>query len=181
MGARLTAAGCALLLLSFPLSGSAKPTAAQKRSGETALVDALAACRAIADPKDRLACFDQASAKLVDAVERRELVVMDRQDIRKTRRSLFGFSLPRVPLFGGDGDDEEEAKEITATVDGSTPMPNGRWQIRLDTGALWQTTETSPYVSRPKKGDKIVITRGALGNYFLKIAGQRAIRGIRVG
>ena len=61
-------------------------------------------CRAILDNGQRLACFDQAAAA-VDAAERnKELVVVDRREIRETKRSLFGFTLPRISLFSDDRD-----------------------------------------------------------------------------
>lgn len=154
----------------------AKPKAQDARSN--ALIQALSACRGVADEKARLDCYDQASARLAEAVDKRELVVMDRQEIRETRRSLFGFSVPNIPLFRGEagGDDGK----LETTIAGASRLEGGKWQIRLEDGAIWQTNETRLNLADPRPGQKIVIQRGTLGNYFLRIDGQRGVRGRRV-
>jgi hypothetical protein len=159
-----------------PASAPAKPKAQDARSN--ALLQALSACRSVTDEKARLDCYDQASARLSEAVDKKELVVLDRQEIRETRRSLFGFSVPNIPLFRGEsgGDDGK----LETTIAGAGRLEGGKWQIRLEDGALWQTTETRLNFSDPRPGQKIVIQRGSLGNYFLRVDGQRGIRGRRV-
>jgi hypothetical protein len=107
--------------------------------------------------------------------------IIDRADVRKARRSLFGFTLPRINLFGsGEGEPGVEAfTEITTTVQSARPVANGRVEIRLADGndAVWQTTE--PMNFPPKAGAKIRIRKGALGNYFIAVDG-RSYRGMRV-
>jgi hypothetical protein len=160
-----------------PGSAWAKPKAQDARSN--AFIQALSACRGLADEKARLGCYDQASARLAEAVDKRELVVLDRQEINETRRSLFGFSVPNIPLFRGEsGGDNGQLETVIA---GASRLEGAKWQIRLEDGAIWQTTETRLNLSDPRPGQKIVIQRGALGNYFLRIDGQRGIRGRRVG
>jgi len=154
----------------------AKPKA--RDAGSNALIQALAACRGVADEKSRLDCYDQASARLADAVEKRELVVMDRQEINQTRRSLFGFSVPDIPLFRGEGGEPES--KIETTIAGASSLGSGKWQIRLEDGAIWQTGESRLNLADPKPGQKVIIQRGTLGNYFLRINGQRGIRGRRI-
>jgi len=159
-----------------PASAPAKPKAQDARSN--ALIQALSACRGVSDEKARLDCYDQASARLAEAVDKKELVVMDRQEIRETRRSLFGFSVPNIPLFRGEaGGDDGKLETVIA---GASRLEGGKWQIRLEDGAIWQTNETRLGLGDPKPGQKIVIQRGTLGNYFLRINGQRGIRGRRV-
>ena len=63
----------------------------------------------------------------------------------------------------------------------ASSLGSGKWQIRLEDGAIWQTNESRLNLADPKPGQKIVIQRGTLGNYFLRINGQRGIRGRRVG
>ncbi|MEO7177890.1 MAG: hypothetical protein ABIW83_03520, partial [Allosphingosinicella sp.] len=101
------------------------------------------------------------------------------QEIRETRRSLFGFSVPNIPLFRGEsGGDNGQLETVIA---GASRLEGGKWQIRLEDGAIWQTTETRLNFNDPRPSQKIVIQRGALGNYFLRIDGQLGIRGRRVG
>jgi hypothetical protein len=160
-----------------PGSAPAKPKTQDARSN--ALIQALSACRSVADEKARLDCFDQASARLAEAVDKKELVVLDQQEIRETRRSLFGFSVPNIPLFRGEsgGDDGK----LETTIAGAAPLGGGKWRIRLEDGAIWDTNESRLGLSDPRPGQKIVIQRGTLGNYFLRIDGQRGVRGRRIG
>jgi hypothetical protein len=154
----------------------AKPKAKDAQSN--ALIQAVAACRGIAEASARLACYDGAGARLAEAVESKALVVMDRQEIAETRRSLFGFSVPNIPLFRGE--DGKETSQLETTIAAAASLGGGKWQIRLEDGATWQTTESSMRLADPKSGQKIVIRQGALGNYFLRINGQRGIRGRRI-
>ncbi|SEJ63829.1 hypothetical protein SAMN05428950_102346 [Sphingomonas sp. OV641] len=153
---------------------------AQDGAGERVL-QSFSQCRTITAPDQRLACFDKAAASLAQAVEAKEVRILDKEDVRRTRRSLFGFTLPRVGLFD---EDEEEAKkeeftEINTTVASARSLQNGRAEIRLngDDGAVWQTTEAMTFP--PKAGDKIRIRRGAIGSYFINVGG-RSVRGMRV-
>jgi len=75
----------------------------------------IVACRALADAAARLQCYDAASKSLEEATESRQVVLLDQGDVRKTKRSLFGFSLPKIPFFGeSDEEQDEEYKQIEA-------------------------------------------------------------------
>jgi hypothetical protein len=76
-------------------------TAAKPRKAERApLLIAVTQCRTITAPAERLACFDESVAALDTAEESQTVVVIDQQQVRETRRSLFGISLPDTGLFG---------------------------------------------------------------------------------
>ncbi|HEY0130415.1 MAG TPA: hypothetical protein VGB57_03345 [Allosphingosinicella sp.] len=174
LGSRIVA--IVALAAVVPAPAPAKPKLQDARSN--AFIQALSACRGVTDEKARLDCYDRASARLAEAVDKKELVVMDRQEIRETRRSLFGFSVPNIPLFRGEsGGDDGKLETVIA---GASRLEGGRWQIRLEDGAVWHTNETRLNLSDPRPGQKIVIQRGTLGNYFLRIDGQRGVRGRRV-
>ena len=144
------------------------------------LVNAVSACREIGDAARRLSCYDEAAARLAQAVGGNELVVLNREDIRQTRRSLFGFHLPRLPLFGGGSREVEETPdEITATIASVRSLGHDKWQVRLEDGAVWQTTEGSAYIRAPRAGGSVVIRRGPMGSYMMRIDGQRALRAMR--
>jgi hypothetical protein len=158
---------------------------AQAGPGERVL-QGLRDCKAIAAAEARLACFDKATAALEAAVDAKDVRIVDRQDIRKARRSLFGFTIPKVALFGGGddegdgkgGDDEDMFTEINTTVASARGVENGRIEIRLvGEDAVWRTTD--PMAWPPKPGAKIRIRRGTLGNYFISVDG-RAVRGMRI-
>src|SRR5688572_24524533 len=78
-------------------------------------VNALLACRAISDNEQRLACYDKNAATVGEAVAKRELVVIDRESVKQTKRGLFGFSIPNLGIFGDDGD-EDEIKQIDGEI-----------------------------------------------------------------
>jgi hypothetical protein len=169
ISASLLASGAALDAARAPKTPPASPA-----------VDALAACRAIGDNVARLACYDQASARFAEAVSKGEVIVMDKQEVRQTRRSLFGFTLPRIALFRGDEGGESEQDEIEAVITSATGLGYDKYRMRIE-DAVWETTEAAPTINPPRAGQKIVIKRGALGNYFLRIDGQKAVRGRRTG
>lgn len=130
--------------------------------------DAIA-CRDIAAADQRLACYDAAVAALAAAEEKEDIVVASREEIRETRRGLFGLKLPVIKLFGGGGDDadEEEFSTLESTVKQVRSI-GGDFAFVLEDGAVWQKTD-SGYLSKPKDGAKIVIRRAALGSYFARI------------
>jgi hypothetical protein len=168
----------AVILLSVLLSSA--PTGAAEET--PAAIRGLAGCRAISDNAQRLACFDREAATLVTSVEKNETVLLDKQEVRKTKRSLFGFSLPRLPFFGGDKDPDREAPEFTQL---ETPLKTvrgigyGKFRFTIDEGALWETTEGIN--AFPKPGQKVLIKKGLMGGYFIKFEGARSVKGIRVG
>ena len=161
------------------MSGAASAKTPPPRSP---LVAALEACRSIADGTQRLACFDRASGALIAATATGEVTVVDRADMRKARRSLFGFSVPKLPFFGGDRSAEDDKDELETTITAVRAVGNGRFQIRIAEGnALWETLESYMSFSDPRKGQKVVIKRGPLGSYFVRINNQRGVKGKRVG
>ena len=148
---------------------------------QSPLVVALANCRLQSDDAARLRCYDSAAAALTEATSRGSIVVVDQEDVRKTRRSLFGFSLPKIPFFSGDRSAGETQEEITAKIASAGPIGYGKWRIKLEDGALWETTEASGSVSDPRPGNEVKIKRGTLGGFMMRVAGQRALRAKRVG
>lgn len=172
--ATIAAAGAALLLSSAAVAAKPKPS-------ESPLLRNLTDCRRLTDDAARLRCFDAAAAALTDAAGSGKVVVVEREDVRRVRRSLFGFSLPRVPFFSGDDSADDAQEEITAKIAAAGSLGYDKYQIRLEDGALWQTTEGSSAIDAPKAGDTVVIKRGPLGSYMMRIAGQRAVRAKRVG
>jgi hypothetical protein len=165
----------ALLLALAAASGA--PADTQAGAGANP-ADALAACRSIADSAARLACFDKTAEAFVRARENKEVVVLERAEIQKTRRSLFGFSLPKIKLFGGGDDGEEELKEITGKVASVGVAERDRWLVRLEDESRWQTIE--PAVFPPRTGDNARIKRAAMGSFMATFNGGRSVRVKRV-
>ncbi len=156
-------------------------TAAAQRPGTQVsgpVLQGLSACKAVTEAAARLACYDNAAQALEQAVAEKNVVVLDREDLKKTRKTLFGFSLPQLPFFGSNDDSQRET-EINTTIKSARSLGYGKWRIQLEDGAVWRTTETSNNVREPRAGLPIRIKRGGLGSYIVNVAGQRGIRAVR--
>lgn len=164
-----------LAIAALPVGAKDQPTA------PSPLVAALDACRAVGDPAQRLACFDKASAALIDASRSGQVSVVDRGELRQARRSLFGFQVPRLPFFSGDRSAEDDTGELESVIVATRELPNERYRITIKDGnAVWDTTETRINLWPPKTGQKIKILRGPMGSYFLRFDGQLGVKGQRV-
>ena len=139
-----------------------------------AFSDAVA-CRDIADDTERLACYDTAMGALAKAQADKEIMVVTSEEVRETRRGLFGLKMPR--LFGGD-DGEEEISEITAKI-AEVRGGRGSYTFVLDNEAVWTKTEDG-FLRKPEVGQTIVIRKGALGSYFGRVEGGISFRIRRV-
>ena len=173
------------VFLAVVLLASAAPALGKDKAAPPAsspLVTAIDRCRKITDPMQRLACYDSAASALVTAASSGEVRIVDRNDVRKVRHSLFGFSLPKIPFFSGDTTANEAQDKLDSTITSVKALNNGYFQIVIaDNNAVWMTTDDYTNFDPPRVGQKIEIVRGALGNYFLRINGQNGVRGKRVG
>jgi hypothetical protein len=143
-------------------------------------VSAVIGCRDQADPGARLRCYDAAAGALATATASGSIVVLDKEEVRKTRRSLFGFSLPRFPFFSGDKSQDEEQEEIVSQIVSVRSLRQGIWEFDLGSAGLWRTTEALQSAKTPKAGDTVKIRAGMLGGYFITIGNGRTVRGLRV-
>lgn len=168
------------------LAVAAGAMAAESPKARATALQALVDCRAIADPGQRLTCYDAAAGGLEAAEAAGDVVVVDRAQVQEAQRAAFGFNF-RMPAFltgGGGGGDSDAAKrgtvldtlETTAT---EARQVNGKWYIVLADGAIWRQTDNEPVNRAPKPGSKVTIKRASLGSYFLSVDGQRSIRAKR--
>jgi hypothetical protein len=166
----LAIAACGLTATVF-----AAPRAPQQRPEA---LEAVLRCRAMTDEHERLACFDRAVASLEQATASRQVVVVDRKQVRDTKRSLFGLSLPSLPIFGG-GDDEEEVSSIEGTVTSAYEDGEGRWVVHLADGGTWHQTDAITLGRRPRAGSKVKISKAAMGSFIMRIDNQPGVRARR--
>ena len=168
--------GLAVVLLAAPL-GADRP-----KSGPPAPPKAfsdLLECRKVADQAARLACYDAQAAVLADATEKRQIVVADRAEVEKTRKGLFGYALPVSPILGDDGE-QEEAKRLDATVVSARRSRDGGWIIVLAGAGTWEQIDSKVLPLSPRSGQKVVVTKGAIGSYFVSVDGQSALKMRRI-
>ncbi|HEX9932171.1 MAG TPA: hypothetical protein VGB08_04965 [Allosphingosinicella sp.] len=172
MSLRLVFPAALLLFVGGAASAQDRPAERPRPEVMTRVVQ----CRAITGSAERLACFDREVAAMDAAAASGNLVAMDRQQVRRTRRSLFGLALPNLDVFGDDGQGDEEAARLEGTVRSASQNANGRWIIVLDDGARWIQTDTRTLGIPPRAGQTIRIRRASLGSYFANISNQTAIR-----
>jgi hypothetical protein len=173
-----------ILLAVLLLAGApaALPAQRDEPPQRAALFEALVRCRSIAEAAARLQCFDTAAAALEEAATRREVVVVDRQQVREGRRRLFGLALPRIPLFGGgdESEDEDRIDTVEGVVASASQNGSGQWVVVLQDGAVWQQADNNPLALRPRAGQPVVITRAMMGSFFMRVNNQPGIRARRI-
>jgi hypothetical protein len=172
----LKLAGMAALLVAAPLSADRPKTAP---AAPPKVFSDLLECRKIADPAARLACYDAQTAVLADATEKKQIVVADKAEVEKTRKGLFGYSLPPSPILGGDAT-QEEAKKLETTVVSARRSRDGGWIIAIKDAGTWEQVDSKVLPLSPKAGQKVVVTKGALGSYFVSVDGMAGIRMRRI-
>ena len=114
-------------------------------SQDTPLAE-LQRCAQITDSTRRLACYDREAPILIAASDKKQVVVMSREDIKRTRRTLFGLPLPDLGIFGGSSDSassDDRLVEITTTVATAREASYGRWAFTVAEGDVWETTDPS--------------------------------------
>ncbi|MFL6739559.1 MAG: hypothetical protein ACJ8E4_06075 [Sphingomicrobium sp.] len=164
------------------LAALSTSTLAKEPPKTSPLVGALQTCRALADPTQRLACYDKEAGALLDAAQKGDVAVVDKSEVRQARKSLFGFAMPKVPFFSGDDTADAVSDTLETTVKSASGIGYGKFRIIVAEGdAVWETTETYGTMRDPRAGDKILIKRGPLGSYMLRIGSNRGVKGRRVG
>lgn len=137
---------------------------------------AVVDCKSIADPTERLACYDRTVEAMATASRERELAVYDRNTMREARRGIFGLGLPKLKLF--DDDQSEEVTEIDSKIASLRMANDGFYIFVLEDGARWKQTDGhNPF---PKPGQKIHIRKAAMGSFMANIDGQPAVRVTRL-
>jgi hypothetical protein len=143
---------------------------------QPAVFQAVISCKTIADPTERLACYDRSVGALSTAAEAKDVLVVDRETARKTKKGLFGLALPRIKLFGDN--DDEEIEQIESTIASTYAAKDGSSVFVLPDGARWKQTDGR--FTYPKAGQPIVIKRGSLGSFFARVNGQTGVRVVRL-
>ncbi|MGC4250934.1 MAG: hypothetical protein QM605_05535 [Sphingobium sp.] len=146
-------------------------------------LDNLLACQSIRDDNQRLSCYDRQVAAIEGAATSGNLLVLDKDGVNTTRKSLFGFSLPGLDFLTGESaadHDQSALQTINAKIVAVRSAGYGKYLFTLDEGGEWQTIETLSN-RLPEVGMIITIKRAALGSYLAKVANWPAVRIKRVG
>jgi len=129
------------------------------------LVQTLSACRSVTDTSARLTCYDTASTALEAAIAAKEVVLVDREQVKRDRRKQFGF----IELQPGEVDaGVPEPAELGGKVT-SLALAGEFLVIAVENSGTWKTTEGGLAV--PVLGEQVTIKKGALGSYVLVFRG----------
>ena len=145
-------------------------------------VSTITSCRNIASDTDRLACYDHAAAALDVAVAHHDITVLDKEEVHRTRRTLFGFSLPNLAVFGiGDKSETDKSPDLAVldtTLRSVRAVSYGKWDMETEEHAVWRNVDLLDFA--PTAGEKVHIKKGVMGSFFLKLDSDRAVRAERV-
>lgn len=166
----LRPAALALAVLGVPAAAAAQQAARPE------LLDRVTACRALADSAARLSCYDAAVAAL-DAAEREgEVVVVDRAQVRESRRALFGFDLPSLPALGRVERAEDAISSVETTLSRATRGGDGKWVFHLADGSTWRQSDSESVFFPNREGTQVRVRRASMGSFMMTLAGSRAVR-----
>lgn len=162
--------------------GAETPVRAQDSAAPTSenYIEALKTCRAISDERDRLVCYDQKVAAMVSANEAGDMQIVDREDLRQTRRQLFGFNVPEIGLLKGKDQDKEANELFETTITGARRLSSKAWRFTTAEGAVWEINNAPSRLVAIKAGDKVEFKKASLGFFFIRINGQMGIKGKRI-
>ena len=168
---RIIGATVALALL------TGTPAFAQDSETGTDYLEALRACSTIMADDERLACFDSAVTEVIALRDSGEIQVVDKEDIRETRRGLFGFSLPKLGVFG-DSDDEADTV-LQSTITNLRQIRSDLWEIEIAEGSVWQVSN-APRRFKPRVGGEVELEKAAMSSYWLRADGQLGVKARRI-
>ena len=165
-----------IIAVAVPVAASSNPTQPSFSAGLLPLLT----CRTLADAPARLACFDRESEELDAQTARRDLVVMNRDQIERVQKEQFGRSSAAYPTQAtSNGNSSKIADFIEDKLESARLSAEGKWMFTLTNGAVWRQTELSD-IRSPTVGVAIRILKGALGSFLASINGRPAIRVKRI-
>lgn len=158
---------------------SAPALGAPKSRPDSPLITDVRKCQRIVEDAARLACFDRSVAVLATAQARGDISFVDRQGMREVRRSLFGFSVPKLPFFSSPKG-EQEPKVLVTTLASFRELGHDFYRFTVqDPESTWETLDAA-FIGSPKAGDKVTIKKGSLGNYWVQFGREREVSAHRI-
>jgi len=148
-------------------------------------LEQLKNCVKISQDKARLACFDKLTEKFSnksveastaqaisqkvddsskDLTENISSKSVEASTAQAITQQVDDFSKEHIEKTA-----EEKAKEvlsISLIVDTLKKVGRGQWKITFKNGQQWQQKDTTKF--KLKEGDKVTLTKGALGSVFLQ-------------
>jgi hypothetical protein len=135
-------------------------------------------CARIADPGERLACYDGAFGRPVAPVEPDASAAANSSPGAPTDLGEFGMN-PSLREAHEAAALKTVPRSIEAVVVGVQRRPPGLQVLTLDNGQTWVQVEPDNRRSLAE-GDRVVIRRAALGSYILNSPARHSMRVRRV-
>jgi len=157
---------------------SSAQAAGPVKTDRPAVLKSILDCRARTADAERLACYDAAVAAMNRAETAGDVIIIDRQQAQAARRQAFGLDLSALTIFDR-GEERSETERVVGEVASAHQGRDGRWTVVLADGAVWRQIDDQSVSKGPRKGSNAEIRRAAMGSYFMKLDGQRAIRARR--
>lgn len=165
-------------MLAISAAAVGTPALSQDAEGASnAAIEQLRSCSTITNPDERLACYDREVGAVIAATDEGTLQVVDQQEVEQTKRSLFGFRMPKLRIFG---DDDEEITTLETVVTQVRSEGRGAWVFTTEEESVWRISETKMGWRPPRPGQTVVFKKASLGTYFIRVNGQIGVKGRRI-
>lgn len=177
----ITAAKISAVAISIGLACGLSIAAQPQVVSSSSLLDGLRKCRDQMSEGARATCYDGSVSALLAAVEAGDIRLVDREEVRKTRRQLFGTGAPELDILKSndpDGDDSSELLETSITSAVKTGAAS--WRFTTAEGAVWEIKNPPRKLAPLMPGDKVVFKKATLGFFFVRINGQIGVKGRRI-
>jgi hypothetical protein len=135
----------------------------------------LRACRSLSDDASRLKCYDAIAFEPATAATGAEPVPPLTAEQR--------FGLPAAKVLSAEtqrGNGPAEVAVVNFKVTSLSFGAGGRVVIGLENGQVWQQLVPSSDLELLKLGDRVEISRGLLGSFWLAAPGRRGSKVTRV-
>lgn len=174
------------VLLPVALAGAANGAAPVAGDGPRSPRD----CAAIADPAQRLACFDRfypksAPAPLAAPGTTTEATMAETTATKAAAsgaadaEALFGLNADLRRARGETPPAERAPQQIESSLTGLASLGPGRLRLTLANGQVWDQIEAAPGF-QPQPGDPITVRQAAMGSYLLRGRVGAPVRARRV-
>lgn len=154
------------------------PTASAQermRSDPPDAIAALSRCLPLRSDPERLACLDSAARAIDAAIDRGELLIVDRGQAAEARRDAFGTNAAPADILQADRA-EERIDAIETTLTRASQAGDGRWTFVLADGSIWTQVDTDRVRITNRTGEPVRVRRAALGSYLLVVGRSGAVR-----
>jgi hypothetical protein len=137
----------------------------------------IARCKAITDATARLACYDAASG-------RSDAVFFPASGAGTAAGAAGASAAESGPIAAGSAApsppaEMKPAKSFESRVKTAGRLPAGTWVIGLEDGTSWVQSDSSQEWTVFKAGEPVVVTRGAVGAWYLKKSGSNRTYRVR--